>query len=261
MSRKGDMIKRIAIAGKNKEHVANVKETLAENGFLIVKSAPDVVLCLGGDGTFLYAERMFPTVPKLLIRDSNICKKCNVDLLTEVFQQLKSRKAGIVEHMKLSARIVRKGKTVAERECANDVVLRNRHLPEAIRFSVQIDDTIIDGECIGDGIVISTPFGSTAYFYSITRRTFRKGIGIALNNTTKQVGPIVASPDSTVRIRLLRRDADFASDNDPNILHLQQGDIIEIKKSKAPVRIIKIKRPRMKLLQWMQKRWRRRQSM
>ncbi len=249
------------MVGKNAGNVANVKETLVENGFSLVKSSPDLVICIGGDGTFLYAERKYPSAPKLLIRDSDICKKCNVDLLTDVLHQLKSRELDIEEHMKLAARVIRKGRTFATRECANDIVLRNRHLPEAVRFAVSIDGKDVDGELIGDGVIIATPFGSTAYFYSITRKTFRKGIGIAFNNTTRQIAPIIVGPGSTILIRLLRKDADLAFDNDPDILRLRQGDAIEIKKSKAPARIVKIKRPRIGLLHWVRKRWGRRQSM
>ncbi len=247
--------------GRNTENVVNVKETLVENGFSIAKTNPDAAISIGGDGTFLYAERKYPSVPKLLIRDSNICKKCNVDLLADVLHQLKNGEFEVEEHIKLTARIVRKKKTVSTKECANDFVLRNRYLPEAARFVVSVDGKDVDGELIGDGAIISTPFGSTAYFYSITRRTFKEGIGIAFNNTTRPITPLVVKQDSTIIIRLVRKDADFASDNDPGILHLQQGDVIEIKKSEQPARIIRIKKPRIGLVQRIRDRWGRRRSM
>lgn len=253
-------IKKVAVVGTNKENVADMKVTLIENGFSIVKTKPDAVISLGGDGTFLFAERTFPSVPKLLIRDSNICKKCNVDLLTDVLHQLKSHEYDIEEHMKLSARVLRKNKVIASRDCANDFVLRNHYLPEAVRFSLRINGQIVEGELIGDGVVVSTPFGSTAYFYSITRRTFRKGIGIAFNNITKQRPPLVEKEKSIIRIKLLRKDADFASDNDPKIIRIKQGDEIEIRRGQKPVRIIRI-RKRTRGLFHRIKHWNRRRSM
>ena len=66
---------------------------LTKNGFQIVERNPDYVITLGGDGTVLFSERKFPQVPKLIIKRSRICRKCDY-AFSEVDKVLKKIKQG-----------------------------------------------------------------------------------------------------------------------------------------------------------------------
>jgi len=64
---------KVLLTGKNSQDIENLLKSL---GFEMVKSNPDVIISFGGDGTLLSAEREYPGVPKLPIRNSQFCHKC-----------------------------------------------------------------------------------------------------------------------------------------------------------------------------------------
>lgn len=225
---------RFAIFSLN-THLVRAYRNIIKKNFVYDETKPDIVISLGGDGTLLMAERKYPGVPKLLIRNSNICNKCDWDSLSPIMDRLKRKEYRIEEHTKLEAEAG--GHKIA---CVNDFVVRNRTPIHAIRFLLSIDGKQLDGELIGDGAVVSTPFGSTAYYYSITKRKFDRGIGIAFNNLSNEIEHKLIGENSVIEIQITRGDATFSHDNDTNILILKTGDKIRIRKSHHVARIVKI---------------------
>jgi len=225
---------RFAIVSLNKPLVKAYK-TIIKKNFIYDEKRPDIVVSLGGDGTFLVAERRYPGIPKLLIRDSNICNNCDWDSLSPLMDRLKKEEYRIEEHMKLEATVKKE-----KRLCVNDVVVRNRMPIHAIRFRLFLDGKQVGEEFVGDGVVVSTPFGSTAYYYSITKKKFDNGIGIAFNNLGTGMDNAMAGENSLIEIEISRGDATLSCDNDEKILILKTGDKVTVRKSDEVVRIVKI---------------------
>jgi NAD+ kinase len=123
----------------------------------------------------------------------------------------------------------------------NEFTLRNASQIHAIRFEIEVNRKKINGILIGDGVIVSTPFGSTGYFYSIAKKSFDKGIGIAFNNLTKHIRPIILNEDARVKIKLMRGTALLSHDNDPHMVRLHEGDTLEVRKAKEVARIIRIR--------------------
>ena len=94
---------------------------------------------------------------------------------------------------------------------------------------------------IGDGIVVATPFGATGYYYSITQQTFKKGIGLAFNNMTRPINHLVLKENAKIKVKILRSDTTVASDNDPHVINIKEGDEVEIRKSDKISRIIRMR--------------------
>ncbi len=209
--------------------------TIIRKHFMYGEISPDIVISLGGDGTFLAAERRCPGVPKLLIRTSNICNKCDWDSLSPILDKLKNGEYRIEEHAKLEAEVRGEKKL-----CVNDFVVRNKLPIHSIRFLLSVDGRQVNSELIGDGVVVSTPFGSTAYNYSITKKKFDKGIGIAFNNLSNEVGHMIVGESSLIEIEITRGDATFSYDNYGQIVILKTGDKIRIRKTDKVARIVKI---------------------
>lgn len=225
---------KFAIFSLDKELIRAYRKIIQKN-FIYGELRPDIVVSLGGDGTFLMGERLYPGVPKLLIRNSSICNKCDWDSLSPILDKLKRKEFRIEENMKLHTEF-KGGKKLA----VNDFVIRNKTPTHAIRFLLSVNGKQLDGELIGDGVVVSTPFGSTAYYYSIAKRKFDKGIGIAFNNLSNETEHKIIDENSIIEIEITRGDATFSYDNDTNILILKTGDKLRIKKSHHVARIVKI---------------------
>jgi len=204
---------------------------LAKKYFKIVKSNPDFVLAYGGDGTLLFAEKLYPNIPKIFVKHKSSCRSCKLLNLENVLKKVANGNYKIKELIKLEANVNGK-KFVA----LNDI---NIHYipPEALRFFVYVNGKKVNGEFIGDGVVVCTPFGSTAYFKSITRKTFNKGIGIAFNNTTRFQKPKVVSEDSKIVVGITRGSGVVVADNQKPI-KIKKGDKVKVKKYKENAKIV-----------------------
>ena len=231
-------MKTFAIVGRNKTNAARLTHALAAAGFRR-SSLPDVVFSLGGDGTYLFAERKFPGVPKILIRDNSACYQCGENTLYEIIDALRARRYRIKNNMTLMATITaRRGKK--HLTCVNDLILRNKDPTQALRFTVAINGRRLNKTFVGDGIIAATPFGSTAYFYSAARKRFTKGIGIAFNNMHAPHPPLILSEHSRIHLIVVRTTAQCAADNNPAIVTLHPGDSVTIAKGPRMAKIVEL---------------------
>ena len=216
---------KINIVGKNPEKINCLKEILYKKNIEYSEENPDIIIAYGGDGTFLIAERRFPGIPKILLRDSETCQLCcNLDI-KEAIDLFEKGKYEIQKIKKLKA-ICEDGET-RELIGVNDIVIRNNLPTEAIRFKLKINEKDF-GEFIGDGIVISTPYGSKTYFSSITRKDFEKGIGIAFNNITKHKECLIRNHDDKIEIEITRGPGILVADNNRDFVDLEKGSKIII---------------------------------
>lgn len=216
---------KVLLVGKNKEKFEPV---VKEAGFSIVSENPDVVISFGGDGTLLYAEREHPGIPKLPIRDSEFCHKCLEHDEKILLKKLQNNELSLKTYKKLKTEI--DGKTLF---ALNDFAIRNAHPTHAIRFRLSTRDKLY----IGDGIVVSTPFGSTAYFKSITNQSFDQGFGVAFNNVTEDIKPLFLNEDDQVEFNLVRGTAHLTSDNSPEVYNIHQGSSISFSLSDKVAKI------------------------
>src|SRR5689334_9056357 len=86
----------------------NIEGLIRQLGFTIVSTNPDVVISYGGDGTLLSSERIHPSVPKLPLRNSAICKKCSKHDEEMMLKKLKDGKLNLKEYQKLETTILYK---------------------------------------------------------------------------------------------------------------------------------------------------------
>lgn len=234
---------KIAVTGKNKEDVASLKKNLQMRGYTIETKNPTVVISFGGDGSFLFAEQKYPGVPKIITRNKSICNKCAEEPLENLLSHLEKNQLNIKEYNKLKATIIKKNTKNKKIEliATSDVIIRNTEQFHAIRFNLFFDNNQVNSELIGDGLVIATPFGSTGYFYSITKKSFTKGIGVALNNTmTKEKAYKVNNKKITFELK--RNKAGISTDNNTKVIPLNPGDKVIIEELKNKTKIIELKK-------------------
>ncbi|MEX2016614.1 MAG: hypothetical protein WD873_08220 [Candidatus Hydrogenedentales bacterium] len=187
--------------------------------------SPDVVVCYGGDGTLLSAELKWPGVPKVPIRNSRRGLRMMDHPPDEILQRLAENRLVPTEFLKVRCR-VRAGGNEYTLRALNEINVQLARTNSAVRFQMWIDDEPFEGgvEIIGDGFLVSTPFGSTAYYKQITRGIFYTGLGIALKFTSELVNHFVVKEDSVIRARITRGPASMANDNAAEEVHLVDGD-------------------------------------
>jgi len=214
----------VRIFGKNSRNIEPIVSSL---GLEVVEENPDVVISYGGDGTLLGAERNWPGVPKVALRDSQRCRTCSHDSNETILRHLAEGRLKRTEFMKLEARAPG-GNLV----CLNDVIINKAQVNSGVRYRLWIDDEAYGkGEIVGDGLVVATPFGSAAYYCSITHSTLRVGIGLAFNNTIEPINHLVLDAKSVVRVAITRGPAILVGDNHPESIALKADDVIHIQKA------------------------------
>lgn len=203
---------RVLLYGRTAKTIEGLVKNL---GLQLVSSNPEVVISYGGDGTLLSTERRFPHIPKLPIRSSTLYHKCPKHKDETMLKKLLEGKLHLKEYKKLVTTILYKNFYAL-----NDFVIRNSDTTHSIRFKTsETDDKLL----IGDGVVISTPLGSTAYFKSITQKSFKSGFGLAFNNITKKIPFILFRDNNQVIVSLIRGKATLSFDNSPDIFVLDEG--------------------------------------
>jgi NAD+ kinase len=221
------------IVAKNPDRGEDIKAKTLARGFTYDPENPDFIITVGGDGTFLIAERDRAGIPKLLVRDSLVCFKCNNEPFGEMLDAMETGDSFIKEFIKIQATYPN-GQLIG----VNDVVLRNQNPTVAIRLEMTVDGEVVEEMLIGDGVVVATPFGATGYYQSVTRSTFEKGIGVGFNNPTRPKDPLILSEDSQLTLKIIRAPGQLAVDNNPNIITLGEGDLITVKKAPEVARLI-----------------------
>lgn len=223
------MIK-VGLFGKNSD---SIRHLIPEYGFELVEGNPDVLISYGGDGTLLSAERKYPSLPKLPIRDSKVCKKCPVHTTEHLLQELSEGKIKLETYPKLEAKF-----NSEEISALNDLVIRNSVPMHALRFRVYLNGKLVRHEVIiGDGVVLTTVFGSSGYYQSITRKTISEDFALAFNNTTFHVENFKFKKGDEIKVEVVRGPGSLSSDNNSKLHNLKEGDIVLIQASKHDARI------------------------
>ena len=137
---------------------ASPKETIVGNA--------DMVVVMGGDGTFLSAARMMQTVtaPIMGINLGSLGFLTEFTL-EESLLALEKIVAGdfhYEERIMIDVKIVRGEETIATHTALNDIVINRKALARMVKVEATIDGAFVN-EYTADGLIVATPTGSTAY--------------------------------------------------------------------------------------------------
>jgi NAD+ kinase len=172
----------------------------------------DLVIAIGGDGTLLYAARLVARhgVPLLGINRGRL------GFLTDVMPQdmadsVDAALAGKLEREErtlLRARLRSTDGSVIESLALNDVVLQKAATGRMLDFEVQVNGRYVNSHA-GDGIVIATATGSTAYALSCGGPIVEPQLDVLVLAPicphTLSDRPVVVSARSVVEIKLIER--------------------------------------------------------
>jgi len=217
---------KVVIAGLKKVELAQYIRKNYRAEIQIVKTHPDFIICYGGDGTLLFAERLWPSVPKVMIRQSRVCATCARLNRDTVMRLLARGHYSLVEQPLLESTV--HGRTIFG---INDIMVAHSTINSGLRYRLYLNGQLYGGDLLGDGVVVSTPLGSTGYYQSITHSTFQTGLGIALNNTIFNISHSVVDLDAVVKVKIDRGPALVVADNDEQCITVHNGESVIIKRS------------------------------
>lgn len=209
--------------------------------------ATDVLVVLGGDGTFLRAARAVAEidVPLLGINVGKVgfLSKVEAGDLIHVLDQLQAGQYTLEHRMALEGRILRAGATdAAERHIAlNDVVVARGSLARVVRLDVSIDDSHL-ATYIADGLVVASPTGSTGYSFSaggpILDPTARNLIVTPIAGYLTTIRSVVVGSSVVVRCRVADAHEALASIDGREDVPLVVGDVVEVRALERPIRFV-----------------------
>ncbi len=203
-------------------------------------SLADVIVVLGGDGTILRAARSVKEfdVPVLGINlgDFGFLTEVNLDEMFDAMEVVLSGKHQTDKRMMLDVAINREEKLISEGFVLNDVVINRGNLSRIIELR-----TFVDGQYMttfkADGLIISTPTGSTAYSLSAGGPLISPELDSIIINPicahTLTNRPVVFPDYVNIKVILWTKEegATLTLDGQDSVT-LESGDIITIKKSK-----------------------------
>ena len=127
---------------------------------------PQLVIVLGGDGTLLSAARAFActNTPILSVNLGSLGFLTEIPL-SDLYQTLENWCQGVADidvRSMMHTRLVRDGQVIRQWDALNDVVVAKGTIARMADYTVRIDDQLV-ATFRADGVIISTPTGSTAY--------------------------------------------------------------------------------------------------
>jgi len=207
----------------------------------------DLLIVLGGDGTLLAAARLLGehTVPILPVNLGGLgfLTSVTLDELYPILQQVIEGKHRISERVLLQAEVIRDGKVVARQRALNDAVLNKGPLARMVDLNLQIDGSYVCSYK-ADGLIISTPTGSTAYSMAaggpIIYPTVEAFLITPICSHTLTNRPLVVP--NTNRIELdfeSREEAVFLTLDGQVGVDLKRGDLVVISKVPNKLRLVR----------------------
>ncbi len=206
----------------------------------------DLLIVVGGDGTFLHAARRIATgdIPMLGINRGRLGFLVDVspDRFDEIDAVIDGR-AQIDERLMLEARVMHRGEVVARSLALNDVVLQKWNTSRMIEF-----DTWVNGQPCNqhrsDGLIITTPTGSTAYSLSGGGPIMHPGIHalamVPICPHTLSNRPLVVSADCVIQVRVQSAEVEhvhMSCDGQTNLPLTEEG-CVEIRAASHQLRLM-----------------------
>ena len=211
-----------------------------------IPEAADLIVVLGGDGTMLAVARVMndKNVPILGVNfgDLGFLTALTLDelfpALEEVFENRHRTEARIL----LDAEVVRAGEVISRHRALNDAVINKGAMARIIDFSVWVDNQLLS-RYKSDGLIVSTPTGSTAYCLAaggpIIFPNMEAFVITPICPHTLTNRPIVIPDQSVVQIEIQSGgESTFLTMDGQVGLALREHDHVIVRKSKRCVYLI-----------------------
>ncbi len=209
----------------------------------------DAVICFGGDGTILHMAKTATryNVPILGVNIGTMGFMAELES-TELSQlaRLAEGDFSLDRRMMLDVTVRRDRDIILHELCLNDAVITKGAVARIVHLSVKCDG-VEAMECGGDGVIVATPTGSTAYSLSaggpIVEPDAKNILITPICAHDMGSRCIVASMHRKITVELTRnaRRNAFLSVDGGKALKLSMGDITQIRASDKEIKLIRLK--------------------
>ncbi|HEY2920322.1 MAG TPA: NAD(+)/NADH kinase [Candidatus Binatia bacterium] len=206
----------------------------------------DLAVVVGGDGTLLAAARLLGDrqIPILAINHGGLGFLTEVTL-QEMYPALERLLQGqfiTEERMMVDIAVTRAEKPLASYRALNDVVINKGALSRIIELEVRVDGHYVS-RFRADGLIVSTPTGSTAYNLSaggpIIFSSMSAMVVTPICSHTLSNRPLLLPPSVKIDITLSSSQEDAYVTVDGQVgLPLQIGDQVKVEKSNVVVKLV-----------------------
>ena len=215
----------------------------------VLREHADALFSLGGDGTLLSTVRIaapagIPVLGINLGRLGFLAELGPEELYSGVIQDVIEGRCRVEERLLLQGRVERAGTVLKEVVCLNECVIGRGALGRSCQLEVRVD-----GCCAmrfaGDGLIVATPTGSTAYSFSAGGPVVEPAVGAIILTPicphSYNVRPVVVNEGATVEVFLKASAAGFrfTADGQGNSA-LLPGDTVRIKRYPRPFKLLRI---------------------
>lgn len=209
----------------------------------------DMLICFGGDGTILHASKAaaHAGLPILGVNIGTMGFMAELESSElHLLDALAKGEYEIDHRMMLDVTVQREGETLLREACLNDVVVAKGAVARIVHLSVFCDD-VQAMNFGGDGLIVATPTGSTAYSLSaggpMVEPDAKNILITPICAHDIQSRCIVASDQRvvTVKIGKIGRKNAFVSADGGKALRLNTGDVVTVSRSKLETKLVRIK--------------------
>ena len=208
----------------------------------------DLLLTLGGDGTILHLAKLaaLNRVPLLGINMGGLGFVAELEAgELELLRKLQNWDFTVEQRMMVDVSVQRDGKQVYNNLGLNDAVIREGPISHVIHLKISSDGRHL-ADIAGDGVIISTPTGSTAYSLSaggpVVEPVAQTLVVCPICTHNMRFSAYVLSPERTLTVELERngRKPVYLFVDESRAFALRADDKVLVRRSKHVTRLVRL---------------------
>lgn len=208
----------------------------------------DMLICFGGDGTILHAAKDANAygVPILGVNMGSVGFMAELEYSElSLLSKLADGTFTTESRMMLDVSVIRDGRQIFHDIALNDAALTKGAVARVVELKISCDNMVMSNFS-GDGVVVSTPTGSTGYSMAaggpIVEPTAENLIITPICAHAMDAKSFVLSSERVVSIRMgrLTRKTAYLSADGGRAFRLQDGDLAEIRKSNKVTKLVRL---------------------
>ncbi len=212
-----------------------------------IRDRAELVVVLGGDGTLISVARLFSSrqVPIVGVNLGSLgfLTEITVEQMYPVLEQCLTNSHRVTERMMLDVTVTRGDQEISRCQVLNDAVINKGALARIIELEAKVNDDFLT-TFKADGLIVSTPTGSTGYSLSaggpIVQPLMKCVLITPICPHTLTNRPIVLSYQSVIRITVKSSfDEMVYLTLDGQVgVELQEGDCIEVRRAETTTNLV-----------------------